>query len=143
MARLCRTLGPLAGNVATGFNNILVDSFEVGSQNWTQKMEAEFQKRRGYSLRPFMPAFAGYILEDVPTTERFLEDFRRVVSDLFAENYAGALTKKCHAYGLKCSIEPYGNCPADNSNGYCLPVRCALRKKCCSWTSLFPGLTPK
>ena len=114
VARLCRTLGPLAGNVATGFNNILVDSFEVGSQNWTQKMEAEFQKRRGYSLRPFMPAFAGYILEDVPTTERFLEDFRRVVSDLFAENYAGALTKKCHAYGLKCSIEPYGNCPADN-----------------------------
>ena len=114
VARLCRTLGPLAGKVATGFNNILVDSYEVGSQNWTQKMEAEFERRRGYSLRPFMPAFAGYVLDDVPTTERFLEDFRRVVADLFAENYAGALAKKCHEYGLLCSIEPYGNCPSDN-----------------------------
>ena len=114
VARLCRTLGPLAGKVATGFNNILVDSYEVGSQNWTQKMEAEFEKRRGYSLRPFMPVFAGYVLDDVATTERFLEDFRRVVADLFAENYAGALAKKCHEYGLLCSIEPYGNCPSDN-----------------------------
>ena len=114
VARLCRTLGPLAGKVATGFNNILVDSYEVGSQNWTQRMEAEFERRRGYSLRPFMPAFAGYVLGDVPTTERFLEDFRRVVADLFAENYAGALARKCHEYGLLCSVEPYGNCPADN-----------------------------
>ena len=114
VSRLCKTLGPLAGNVESGFNNILVDSYEVGSQNWTQKMEPEFQKRRGYSLRPFLPAFAGYIVNDVETTERFLEDFRRVVADLFAENYAGALTKKCHEYGLQCSIEPYGSCPADN-----------------------------
>ncbi len=114
VARLCRVLGPLAGAVETGFNNILVDSYEVGSQNWTQKMEGEFQKRRGYSLRPYLPAFAGFVIDDVPTTEHFLEDFRRVVSDLFAENYAGALTKKCHEYGLKCSIEPYGNGPSDN-----------------------------
>ena len=114
VSRLCKTLGPLAGNVASGFNNILVDSYEVGSQNWTQKMEPEFLKRRGYSLRPFLPAFAGYIVNDVETTERFLEDFRRVVADLFAENYAGALTRKCHEYGLQCSIEPYGSCPADN-----------------------------
>ena len=114
VGRLCRTLGSLAGAVETGFNNILVDSYEVGSQNWTQKMEGEFQKRRGYSLRPYLPAFAGFVIDDVPTTERFLEDFRRVVSDLFAENYAGALAKKCHQYGLKCSIEPYGNGPSDN-----------------------------
>ncbi len=114
VSRLCKTLGSLAGNVATGFNNILVDSYEVGSQNWTQKMEGEFQRRCGYSLRPYLPAFAGAIIDDVATTERFLEDFRRVVADLFAENYAGALTRKCHEYGLLCSIEPYGSCPSDN-----------------------------
>ena len=114
VARLCRELGSLAGAVETGFNNILVDSYEVGSQNWTQKMEDEFRKRRGYSIRPFLPVFAGFVVDDVATTERFLEDFRRVVADLFAENYAGALARKCHQYGLKCSIEPYGNCPADN-----------------------------
>ncbi len=115
VARLCRTLGPnLAGNVAAGFNNVLVDSYEIGSQNWTQQMEEEFLRRRGYSLRPFLPIFAGFIINDVETTERFLEDFRRVVADLFAENYAGALAKKCREYGLKLSLEPYGNCPSDN-----------------------------
>ena len=35
------------------------------------------------------------------------------------------------------------SCPAGSNSGYCLPVRCAPRKKCCSWTSLFPGLIPK
>ena len=114
VAKLCRTLGPLAGRVDTGFNNILVDSYEVGSQNWTQKMETEFKQRCGYSLRPYLPVFAGFVVDDVATSERFLEDFRRTVADLFAENYAGALTKKCHEYGLRCSIEPYGSCPADN-----------------------------
>lgn len=114
VARLCRTLGPLAGKVESGFNNILVDSYEVGSQNWTQGLEREFQKRRGYDLIPYLPVFSGRIVGSVAETERFLEDFRRVVADLFAENYAGELTKKCHEYGLMCSIEPYGSCPADN-----------------------------
>ena len=114
VARLCRTLGPLAGKVETGFNNILVDSYEVGSQNWTQGLDREFRRRRGYDIRPYLPVFAGHLVDTADEAERFLEDFRRVVADLFAENYAGALTKKCREYGLLCSIEPYGSCPADN-----------------------------
>ena len=47
-------------------------------------------------------------------SERVLKDFRRVVGELFAENYAGALAKKCHQYGLKLSLEPYGSGPFDN-----------------------------
>ena len=114
VAVLCRHLGPLAGAVETGFNNILVDSYEVGSQNWTQRLDETFARRKGYSLVPYLPAFAGRIVNSVDETERFLEDFRRVVADLFAENYAGALAKKCHACGLKLSLEPYGSAPADN-----------------------------
>ena len=114
VAVLCRTLGPLAGNVETGFNNILVDSYEVVSQNWTQQLDKTFERRMGYSIVPYLPVFAGRVVDSVDVTERFLEDFRRVVADLFAENYAGALAKKCHQYGLKLSIEPYGNCPSDN-----------------------------
>jgi len=113
IARLCRHLGPLAGG-ETGLNNILVDSYEVGSQNWTQGFERIFRERRGYDLTPYLPVFAGYIVGNVDVTERFLWDFRRVVADLFAENYAGALAKKCHEYGLKLSLEPYGSGPFDN-----------------------------
>ena len=113
-AVLRRKLGALAGNAETGFNNVLVDSYEVGSQNWTQGFEKDFERQTGYSLLPYLPALAGRIVGSVDETERFLEDFRRVIADLFARNYADALAKKCHESGLKLSLEPYGNCPADN-----------------------------
>lgn len=113
--RLCKTLGISAGNDnATGFNNILVDSYEVGCQNWTQGLEKIFEKRLGYSLKPYLPAFAGRVVGSVDETERFFEDFRRLLADLFAENYAGHLTKLCHDNGLLCSIEPYGNGNSDD-----------------------------
>ena len=114
VAKLCARLGPLAGDVESGFNNILVDSYEVGSQNWTQGMEKEFEKRMRYSPLPYLPVLAGRVVGSVDESERFLEDFRRVVADMFAENYAGRLAELCHRHGLKFSLEPYGNCPADN-----------------------------
>ena len=36
-----------------------IDSWEVGSQNWTPRMREEFQKRRGYDLWSFLPVFTG------------------------------------------------------------------------------------
>ena len=87
--RLRRRLGPLAGQVKSGLNGILVDSFEVGSQNWTQGLEHTFRARCGYSPSAYFPVFAGHVVGGVEESERFLEDFRRVVADLFAENYAG------------------------------------------------------
>lgn len=114
VAKLCDKLGPLAGNVESGLNNILVDSYEVGSQNWTQGFEREFERRRGYSMAPYYPVFTGCVVGALDETERFLSDFRRTIADLFDENYAGELAKKCHERGLKLSLEPYGSCPADN-----------------------------
>ena len=114
VAKLCQYLGPLAGHVPSGLNNILVDSYEVGSQNWTQGFAQTFEKRKGYSILPYMPVFAGYIVGSVEETTRVLWDFRRVVADLFAENYAAALAKKCHEYGLQLSLEAYGNGPHDD-----------------------------
>ncbi len=115
VARLCKTLGISdKTDNSLGFNNILVDSYEVDAQNWTQGFERIFEERMGYSLRPFLPVFSGRVVGSPVETERFLEDFRRVVADLFAENYAGRLTELCHRHGLMCSIEPYGNSPADD-----------------------------
>ena len=113
-SRLCEYLGPLAGNVESGLNNILVDSFEVGTQNWTQGFENIFESRMGYSILPYLPVFSGRVVGSVDESERFLEDFRRVVADFFAENYAGRLAELCHSRGLMLSLEPYGNCPCDN-----------------------------
>ena len=89
-------------------NNILIDSFEVGANNWTPKMREEFKKRTGYDLIKYLPAFSGRVIENAQTTERFLWDFRRVNSDLFADNYFGYFADKCHQHGLLLSVEPYG-----------------------------------
>ena len=112
---LCRRLGVSAAtDNSVGFTAAHIDSYEVGCQNWTQGLDKTFEQRMGYSIRPYLPVLAGRIVGSVDETERFLEDFRRLLADLFAENYAGRFTELCHKYGLKSSLEPYGNSNADN-----------------------------
>ena len=102
------------GVAGTGFNNVLVDSYEVGCQNWTQGFEREFRARAGYDIIPFLPVLAGVVIDDLDTCGRFLWDYRRVIADLFAENYSGRLAARCHENGLKFSLEGYGSCPSDD-----------------------------
>jgi hypothetical protein len=104
MGKLLDDLGPLAGKA---LNNALVDSYEVGGQNWTPLMREEFQKRRGYDMTRFLPVMAGMVVDGPEASERFLWDLRRTVADLFAENYYGHFAELCHRAGLKASIEPY------------------------------------
>ena len=106
MAKVISDVGPLAGKV---LNNSLIDSYEVGSQNWTPKFREEFRKLRGYDPLPFLPVIAGKSIEGREKSERFLWDMRRTIADLFAANYFGHFGELCHKAGLKFSTEPYGN----------------------------------
>lgn len=113
--RLCRELGnDLIGCDRPGLTGTLVDSYEVGTQNWTEGFEDLFLKMAGYSIEPYLPVFAGRIVGSVEQTERFLWDYRTVISRLFEENYSGALARKCRQYGLAFSLEPYGSCTSDD-----------------------------
>ena len=98
--------GPLAGRGKT-FNNVLIDSYEVGGQNWSENFRAEFQKRRGYDPLKFLPAFTGRVVDSPQISERFLFDMRRTISDLFADNYYGHFKELCDAHNMYASIEPY------------------------------------
>ena len=102
------------GVEGAGFNNVLVDSYEVGCQNWTQGFEKEFRARAGYEILPFLPVLAGVVIDDFDVCGRFLWDYRRTIADLFAENYSGRLAARCHENGLKFSLEGYGSCPSDD-----------------------------
>ena len=93
-----------AGNVST----VLIDSYEAGHQNWTEGFENEFIKRMGYDPRPFLPAVAGFIIGGTQETERFLWDYRKVISDLLNENFYDRFATLCHQSGKKLAIEPYG-----------------------------------
>jgi hypothetical protein len=103
MAKIIADLGKYAGNAASGLNNVLIDSYEVGCQNWTAGFEKEFKRRRGYDLTPYLPALTGRVVDSPEKTERFLWDFRRVIADLFAENYAGQFAEMAHRAGLQFS----------------------------------------
>lgn len=111
MAKVIADAGPLAGKV---LNNALIDSYEVGSQNWTAKMREEFQKRRGYDLLPYLPILTGRVVGNSDTTERFLWDFRRTIADMFADHYFGYFAERCRKEGMMFSTEPYGNGGFDN-----------------------------
>ncbi len=101
---ILKHLGPLAG---TAVNDVLIDSYEVGCNNWTPKFRDEFINRRGYDPVPFLPTLAGRYVGSGEMTERFLWDFRRTLCDLFAENYYWRFAELCHQHGLKFSVEPY------------------------------------
>ena len=97
-------LGPLAGSAVT---NCLIDSYEVGCNNWTGGFDRTFEQRFGYDCMPFLPVLAGYYVDSGEITERFLWDFRRLIGDLIAENYYGRFSELCHEHGLLFSVEPY------------------------------------
>jgi len=96
---------PLA---AKGLVGALIDSYEVGMQNWTPAFPQEFEKRRGYDLRKYMPAMTGRIVGSPDITERFLWDLRRAQADLMADNYYGKFAALCRRHGMKSYTEPYG-----------------------------------
>jgi hypothetical protein len=94
------TVGPeMLG--AKGISWLLTDSIEVGPQNWTDHILEEFQKRRGYDPRPWLPALTGIYIKSTADTDRFLWDFRRTISQLLAENHYGAIAEDLHSHGMK------------------------------------------
>jgi len=110
--KLCARLGPsLVGQGKSALSGILVDSYEVGSQNWTQGFERIFRARKGYDLVPWLVLFSGRIVDSAKASEDVLGDFRSVIAELFVENYSDALAARCRARDLQFGVECYGNGP--------------------------------
>ncbi len=84
-----KALGPLMGK---SLRYVMMDSWEAGMQNWTDDMILQFQKRRGYDPRPYLPALAGRVVGSADKSDRFLWDFRRTIADLVADAHYGTLS---------------------------------------------------
>jgi signal transduction histidine kinase len=104
MRKVLEDAGSLAGK---SLGSSLLDSYEVGRQDWTETFREEFRKRRGYDPLRYLPAFTRRIVETPEVTGRFLWDMRRTVADLFAENYYGHFAELCRRHGLESEVEPY------------------------------------
>lgn len=105
LSRVLREAGPQVGRSLT---SILCDSWEAGAQNWTANLPSEFERRRGYALRPWLPCLAGRLVSSAAETEAFLEDFRRTLGDLYADNYFQTFQQFARPRGLRVAAESYG-----------------------------------
>lgn len=87
---------------------VVADSYETGSQNWTDLLISEFKRKYNYDATPFIPVLQGKVVESAAISDRFLWDLRRLIADDVAFNYVGGLTAVSHKNGLSTWLEPYG-----------------------------------
>ena len=93
------TVGPdLMGR--RGIRYVVNDSWEAGSQNWTDNMIAQFKTLRGYDPTPWLPVLAGRVVESADASDRFLWDFRKTIGDLIANEHYGQLEATLHERGM-------------------------------------------
>ena len=111
LGKVITDIGPLAPKA---LKHVLIDSYEVGCQNWTPLFRQEFTRRRGYDPLPYLPVMTGRVVDSLQVSERFLWDLRRTIADLFADNYFGHFATLCHRHGIELSVEAYGNGGFDN-----------------------------
>ena len=86
---------------SAGVRALLTDSIEVGASNWSPRLAEEFERRRGYRLRPWLPALAGVVIGSRGESERFLYDFRRTLAELLADEHYATVAAVAHENGLK------------------------------------------
>ncbi|MBP9998598.1 MAG: hypothetical protein KBS67_05070, partial [Bacteroidales bacterium] len=83
-----------------GIQGLEIDSYESAKCTWTPALEQEFLRRRGYSLRPWMPVLTGQIVESADRSERFLFDWKQTLGELLAENHYDAVNEIIAPLGL-------------------------------------------
>lgn len=110
MENLLPFLEPLGKNGKTG---LLIDSYEVGMQNWTPGFETIFKEKNGYDIIKYLPAFTGRVVGSADVTNRFLWDLRRTQGTLMADNYYGKFTELCHKNNIIAYIQPYDRGPME------------------------------
>lgn len=114
IGRLLSKAKPTAKGSKGGWKMLHIDSWEMGAQNWSNRFMDEFIKRRGYDPVLYLPVFAGYVVNSVAESERFLWDIRQTASELIIENHAGYFKQLGRKDGFTISIEPYDMNPASD-----------------------------
>ncbi len=112
--------GPLSKHIRAFFT----DSMELEGANWTADMEAEFKKRRGYDLMPYLPftqfkigsmgnvynydygAALGEEMKNIIQRVRY--DYDLTKTELLKERFIDTFTKWCRDNKVKSRAQAYG-----------------------------------
>jgi len=92
-------------------NGLLIDSWESHVPTWTMNSEdmfQEFEKRRGYSMKKYLPATMGYIVESPEVTTKFLRDIRQTMDDVYIDNFFSHFATVSHEMGAEVYTEGAG-----------------------------------
>ena len=90
-----------------GWIGFHMDSWESGTQNWTDDFVDAFKRKRGYDPEPYFLAYTGRVVQSLAITERFLWDVRQTCKELMIERHAQFGKDYAHKHGLELTIEPY------------------------------------
>ncbi|AXC12542.1 glycoside hydrolase family 2, sugar binding [Acidisarcina polymorpha] len=118
--RLSAKIGPLGDH----FRAFFTDSIELEGANWCDDMFAEFRKRRGYDLSPWLPfvlfkvgEMGNAVTEEYGAkfsagfkaqTDLVRYDFETTKHELFQERFVGTFAEWCKRNGVKSRMQAYG-----------------------------------
>lgn len=102
----CHVLNKLALGLPSGsLRAVFVDSLETYGSDWTWGFQKEFERRRGYDLRPLYP----YLFESFgPRTQDVRYDFWETVADLFVNGFVRPLHGWACEHGILLEMQAYG-----------------------------------
>lgn len=127
------------GPLSRWLRSFFVDSMELEGTNWTSDFRAEFLRRRGYDVVPWLPftMFKVGRLGDVESytfgatkgpdfknqVDRVRYDFELTKAELLQERYTNTFTQWCRDKGVKSRAQAYGRgfFPLESSLSYDIP----------------------
>jgi hypothetical protein len=94
------------GKRPEALRSLMLDSFEVReAPDWTPSFVDEFQQAFGYDPRPWLPVIAGRAIQSAELSERFLHDYRVLVSRLMIRNHFARSAEILEKHDLKLLAE--------------------------------------
>jgi hypothetical protein len=109
-----RVMNALGSEGAPPFHSVFCDSLEVYGADWTRDFLAEFEKRRGYDLAPYLPALFHDAGELTPPGRH---DSHLTLSELNLDYFFAPLVAWAEARGMKARIQAHG-APGDVMQAY-------------------------
>lgn len=114
--KLAREVGPLKN---TPLTTMYLCSYELRGAAWTPDFLEQFQKRRGYDMKPYLPLLFGAKIASREIADRFDYDYRKTQGDLLVDAFYRTAADICHQHGLLLCAEaggpgpPLHNVPVD------------------------------
>jgi hypothetical protein len=100
-----RVLDAVGAEDGPPFHSVFCDSLEVFGADWTGRLLTEFERRRGYSLAPHLPAL---FAQAGPLTAHVRYDYHLTLSDLIIEEFFGPLAAWSSRRGVKARVQAHG-----------------------------------